>query len=342
MRRREFLVLAGVGTVLGARPLRADHHIDSADPLVMDFDLQSLKGRYTPLDDFYIRNHFAVPTEPAGALLQVNGEVRKPLSLGLAELSRLHAVTLGAVLECAGSGEGPRELASNGLWHGWRLSDIVSMAEPAAGAKFLHLHGRDGFARSVLLDGALANGLLATELNHEPLRPNHGARWRALFPGWYGMDSVKWLARIEVSREALPADGDAYLKMISTPSGQIERVPLPPVQVKSVITSPAAQAVLHVGSVEVAGVAWSGLAPVRAVEVSADGGATWRAARLDPGSRFEWVLWQCRLTVSKRGVVEFACRAADEKGNTQPASRAENRLDGYVDNLIEHVRCLVV
>lgn len=335
-------MLAGAGALIAARPLRGDHHIDSADPLVMDFDLRTLQGRYTSIEDFYIRNHFAAPVGAGDGILQIQGKVKKPLKLGLPDLNRLHTVTTGAVLECAGSGQGPRELVSNGLWQGWRLADIVSMAEPTADAKFLHLHGRDGFARSVPVDGALINGLLATQLDHEPLRRNHGAPWRALFPGWYGMDSVKWLARIEASSQPLPAVDNTYLKLSSTPSGQFERTPLPPIQVKSVITSPAAEAVLHPGTVELTGVAWSGMAPVRMVEASADGGATWLPARVDPGARFEWALWRCSLTLSKRGVVEFACRAVDGQGNTQPATRDPNRLDGYVDNVVEHVKCLVV
>ncbi len=327
---------------MAARPLRGDHHVDSADPLVVDFDLQTLRGRYTSIEDFYIRNHFDTPMGPGDGLLQVQGEVKKPLKLALADLDRLSTENVGAVLECAGNGTGPRALASNGLWQGWRLADVVSMAQPTREGKFLHLMGRDGFARSVPLEGALANGMLATKLDHQLLRPHHGKPWRALFPGWYGMDSVKWLERIEVSREPLPAVGNTYLKLSSTPSGQIERAPLPPIQVKSIMTFPTAGAVLKPGAVQVAGVAWSGVAPVAKVDVSADGGQTWQQAKLDPGARYEWALWRCSLTLVKRGVVELACRATDASGNAQPSTRDATRIDGYVNNLIEHVRCLVV
>ena len=335
-------MLAGAGALFAVRPARGDHHIDSADPLVMDFDLQTLQGRYTSIEDFYIRNHFAAPVETGEESLQIQGAVKKPLKLALADLSRLHPVTMGAVLECAGSGQGPRELVSNGLWQGWRLSDVVSVANPTAEGKFLHLYGADGFARSVPLEGALAIGMIATQLDHEPLRSNHGKPWRALFPGWYGMNSVKWLERIEVSSQPLPPVGSTYLKLSATSSGQIRRAPLPPIQVKSVMTSPSSGAVLKPGALEVTGVAWSGVAPIAMVEASADGGATWLPAKLDSGTRYEWTLWRCAFTLTRRGAVEFACRATDGGGNTQPATRDANRLDGYVDNLIEHVQCLVV
>ena len=38
-------------------------------------------------------------------------------------------------------------------------------------------------------------------MNGVPLPPEHGFPLRALVAGWYGMDSVKWLTRVEVSQE---------------------------------------------------------------------------------------------------------------------------------------------
>ena len=121
---------------------------------------------------------------------------------------------------------------------------------------------------------------------------------------------------------------------------------MPAIQVKSVVISPAGGAVLHAGAVEVTGVAWSGVAPVVKVDVSADAGQTWQPAKFDSGpdsgTRYEWALWRSPFTLARRGVVEFASRATDEHGNTQPATRSATRLDGYVNNVIERVRCLVV
>jgi DMSO/TMAO reductase YedYZ molybdopterin-dependent catalytic subunit len=342
MLRREFLKWSAAGAWLVARRLNADHHVDSEDPLVVDFDIQTLDGRYTSIEDFYVRNHFDASSGPGGGILQIQGAVHKPLKLAPEDLDRLRTETMGAVLECAGNGTGPRALASNGLWQGWRLADVVALAQPAPEGKFLHLYGQDGYARSVPLNAAVENGMLATRLNHSPLRPNHGRPWRALFPGWYGMDSVKWLVRIEVAGQPLPAVNDTYLTLRSNASGQIERAPLPRVQVKSVMIAPAAGAVLKLGTAEVRGVAWSGVAPVAKVEVSIDGGQAWQSTQLDPGARFEWALWRGSVNLSRRGMVELACRATDQRGNVQPASRDPNRLDGYVNNVIERVRCLVV
>ena len=105
--------------------------------------------------------------------------------------------------------------------------------------------GRDGYKRSVPLERALADGILATHLNSRPLTLHHGAPWRAVLPGWYGMDSVKWLERIVVAAAALPPEGGTYQQSRQTSSGELDRQPLPRVQVKSVITDPQQGAVLQ-------------------------------------------------------------------------------------------------
>ena len=102
------------------------------------------------------------------------------------------------------------------------------------------------------------DGLLISGLNGRPLVRNHGAPWRALFPGWYGDDSVKWLERISLAPAPLPPVGQTYMEVWQAPSGSIETKPLPRVQVNSVIISPVDGAVLHSGKLQLKGVAWSG------------------------------------------------------------------------------------
>ena len=142
-------------------------------------------------------------------MLQVEGEVEQPRRLAPADLAPLLERELGAVLECAGNGVGPRGLVSNGSWAGWPLPAVLSLARPTRATAHLHLCGGDGYARSVPMERALEGGLLVTRLNQRPLTRQHGAPWRALFPGWYGMDSVKWLSasscrRIPCHRSAAP------------------------------------------------------------------------------------------------------------------------------------------
>jgi DMSO/TMAO reductase YedYZ molybdopterin-dependent catalytic subunit len=312
----------------------------SADPLVVDFDLNSLNGRYTLVEDFYVRNHNSIPPRTDAPRLGIGGEVEKPVELTRDELERLPKCELGAVLECAGNGVGTTGLVSNGLWSGWSLADVLMLSRPNVVDAYLHLFGRDGYPRSVPLERA-QRAVLATHLNGKPLTPKHGAPWRVLFPGWYGMDSVKWLERIVVSKSPLPPQGNAYLALVQGTSGKTERRTLPRVQVKSVIVDPLDRSVLPRRKIEIRGLAWSGEGGITTVEVSENGGKSWRQGHVDGPAGFEWTVWNVTLEPTQPGVIEFVCRATDDKGNVQPAQRDPGRLDGYANNWYHRVRCVV-
>jgi DMSO/TMAO reductase YedYZ molybdopterin-dependent catalytic subunit len=250
---------------------------------------------------------------------------------------------VGAVLECAGNRTRLASLASDGVWLGRPLGDVLALAQPKPAGTFLHLFGQDGFVRSVPIERAMEEGFLVSRLNGHPLTRNHGAPWRALFPGWYGMDSVKWLQKLVVAQAPLPITDNTYLKITAQPEGGQQIEPLPRMQVKSVITAPADGAVVERGKVEVHGLAWSGFGKVSKVALSADDGASWQAATLDDaGSDHDWALWQIALPVDQHGPVNLVARATDVNGNTQPATRDPRRLDGYAYNVCHHVRCIVI
>ena len=341
MNRRNFVTLLSSG-LLVPQTLKAEHHVISMDPLEMEFDLGSLQGQYTSVGDFYVRNHFAEPAGVEGANLRIEGEVEKPGDISPADLAVLGRRKFGAVLECAGNRVGSTGLISNGAWNGWSLKDVLMMARPTSSAAHLHLFGRDGYKRSVPLERALADGILVTQLNSRPLTLRHGAPWRALLPGWYGMDSVKWLERIVVATAPLPPEGGTYQQSRQTPSGEIDRQPLPRVQVKSVIVDPQQGAVLRRGRVEIRGLAWTGAGEIDSVQVSADAGSTWQSATLAARADLEWIVWKASLELTRPGVVEFVARAEDAQGQMQPAERDPARLDGYTNNWYHRVRCVLV
>lgn len=341
MDRRSFMTLLG-GGLLVPRTLKAEHHVISVDPLEVEFDLRSLQGRYTSAEDFYVRNHFATPEGSEAATLRIEGEVEKPRDFAPPDFAMLHDWKSGAVLECAGNRVGSTGLISNGAWSGWSLKDVLTMARPTAAAAHLHLFGRDRYKRSVPLHRALADGILVTRLDSRPLTRQHGAPWRALLPGWYGMDSVKWLERIVVAASPLPPEGGTYQQTRQTQSGEVDRQLLPRVQVKSVILDPQENSVLRRGKAEIRGLAWSGAGKIDSVEASGDGGGTWRAATLDSGADLEWVVWKASLELTRPGAVELVARAKDAQGHVQPAERDPARLDGYANNWYHRVRCVVV
>jgi len=237
---------------------------------------------------------------------------------------------------------GATGLVSNGAWTGWAFKDILTLARPNAAAGHLHLHGRDGYKRSVPLDRAMADALLVTQLNSRPLTLAHGAPWRVLLPGWYGMDSVKWLERIVVASAPLPNEGGTYQQSRQTGSGEIEREPLPRVRVKSAILNPRPGSVLRKGKTEIRGLAWTGAGTIASVDVSADGGRTWQPALLDSAGALEWVIWKTSVELTEAGTVEFVSRAKDTEGQVQPAERDASRLDGYTNSWYHRVRCTVV
>jgi len=343
MRRREFILLPALALGGSAAPLQADHHLLSLNPLIVDFDLSTLEGRYTDLPDFYIRNHFEIPQMPEPYFLRVEGEVDKPLRIGMEDLQRLAKKQVGAVLECAGDPATVASLVSDGLWDGWRLGEVLAMAGVKKEGAFVQLFGRDGYARSVPVERAMNDGLLISGLNGRPLARNHGAPWRVLFPGWYGADSVKWLERILLAPTPLPPVGDTYLEVWQGPAGAVEKKPLPRVLVNSVITSPAEGAILHSGKLALRGVAWSGSGKIRSVQASADSGKTWRSASIDSGaSPYDWALWQAELEITQRGPIELVSKATDARGNTQPPVRDPRRVDSYGNNVWNRARCVVV
>ncbi|MGH9430686.1 MAG: molybdopterin-dependent oxidoreductase [Terriglobia bacterium] len=331
----------GVAAALHPSRLIAAHHQLSADPLVVECDFDGQIQPVTPFEDFMIYDHFSLPVLPPPAQLRIDGEVGQPGEIGIERLTTLPTARVTAVLESAGNGAGPRGLMSNGVWEGWRLADVLRMAQPGSGAAWVNLYGAEGYARSVPLDRVIRSGLLADRLNGRLLDKTHGMPYRAAFPGWYGMDWVKWLSRIEVAREPLASAGSDYLELLRGPGGKTIRRQLPPVQAKSIIVSPQKGATLNVGKVELSGVAWSGHG-ISKVEVSSDAGSTWNEAQLDAGEIYSWRIWRAEMTLREQGLVTFACRARDSQGISQPASRDPARLDYFALNEIQRMSCLVV
>jgi sulfite oxidase len=109
---------------------------------------------------------------------------------------------------------------------------------------------------------------------------------------------------------------------------------------KSFVTHPAGNAPLRAGPTQVHGVAWSGQSPVSAVEVSIDGGRTWRAARFfgPEMGRHAWRQFVLPVTLAA-GSYEITSRAIAEDGEVQPELRAENERayahNGWRDHAVK-------
>lgn len=335
----------------------------SSEPEVLEFPLETLDGFITPNELFFVRNHHLVPHLDAAAWnVSVEGLVDRPLRLSLDDLRAMPRESRQATLECAGNGRAGLDPAvhgvqwacgavGNAVWSGVPVrhvleraglrTEAVDVVFEGADRGLVHTMpkpcGRIPFARSLSVGIAASEGpILAYEMNGEPLPVAHGAPVRLIVPGWYAVASVKWLARmVAIDR---PFQGYYQTTDYTTwivKDGNPELAVIGPMPVKSVIARPVAGARLALGrSVELFGAAWSGEHEVVGVEVSVDGGETWRTAVLrGDSSPGVWRHWSYEWTVDGPvGMRMLLSRARDSAGRVQPMERDWNHGTYVVDH----------
>ncbi len=286
------------------------------------------------------------------------------MTLSLADLRAMQATTLRVTMECAGNGRGqmlPRypsmpwleEGVSTAEWTGVPLCELLGAAGLKPSAKDIVFHGVDrgidrgiehAFARSLTPADALREEVLvAHAMNGAPLPPQHGFPLRLVVPRWYGMASVKWLARIEAIERPFDGIQQALSYHFKTESG-VKGAPCRLMRVKSLMAPPGIPDFytrvrsVTPGRVAIIGRAWSGEAPVSRVDFAADG--AWNPAALDP-PRFAhaWQGWHAEWHAAP-GEHELACRATDEAGNTQPLAPVSDAT-GFGNNAVQRVRVTV-
>lgn len=337
--------------------------VHATHPFNAETRLDALGELVTATDAFYVRSHGEVPeVDPETWRLRVHGEVERELELSLSSLREVcleRRVT--ATLQCAGNrragliavrdipGEAPWGPGATGTatWSGVALSDVLSLAKPLVEAKHVGFVGADTsseaqslqrFGGSIPLEKAnRPEVLLAWGMNGEPLPAVHGAPVRVVVPGYIGARSIKWLEEIEVRSTPWPGyfQDVAYRLLREDESpGPGVGMPLGLVALNSEVVSPADGATVKAGPVEVRGYAFAGgERTVSRVDVSRDGGATWKPAELlvDLGP-WAWRHWRIELDLSP-GDHQIVVRAWDSSAATQPESEvALWNPKGYVNN----------
>jgi DMSO/TMAO reductase YedYZ molybdopterin-dependent catalytic subunit len=265
-------------------------------------------------------------------------------------------------MECAGNGRAhldPRpvsqpwllEAVGTARWGGTPLRPLLAEAGPGEGAVEVLFTGVDrgaeggdeqAFQRALPVEESLRDEvLLAYEMNGAPLPPQHGFPLRLVVPGWYGMTNVKWISEIEVLREPFSGYQQSWSYRVRQTEEE-EGEPLSRMLPRSLLVPPGIpefltrERLLPAGEVLVQGRAWSGLAPVASVELSADGGSSWAAAELEPeDGRWAWRGWSYRWQADPGSWV-LCSRTRDEAGNEQPLEPAWN-LGGYANNAVQRV-----
>jgi DMSO/TMAO reductase YedYZ molybdopterin-dependent catalytic subunit len=304
--------------------------LSAQKPEISGFDISLLDQPATPNDLFFVHDHFPAPdVTSAGWMLTIGGAVAAPLEIPLDDLAARPRKTLGVTLECAENPAGGG-LVSHAEWTGVSLASILQAARPTADAGAIRLDGADGFSRVVPLAKAMgADPLLALTMNGEKLPVNHGFPLRAIIPGWYGMDSVKWLRSIHVLAGEPPSQ-DYVREVRSLLAGRQRTDAVTAMNVKSTFSRPVDGATLFGRRFTLRGAAWAGENRVRRVEVSIDGGRSWQPARLESESKpYAWVCWSYEWTIAQPGSYELAVTATDDQGRQQPAERPSNRADDY-------------
>ena len=299
--------------------------------------LQDLAGVITPSGLHFERHHSGVPElDAATHELLVHGMVQRPIVLTLADLRRLPSVSRIHFVECAGNSgrehagrPGEDAQKSHGLvscseWTGVLLKTLLAEVGVKPEATWVVAEGADPsrLARSIPLAKAQADVIVAYGQNGEALRPEQGYPLRLLVPGWEGNLNIKWLHRLQLADGPAMSKDEAASYTDFLPDGRARWFSFE-MDVKSVITRPSGgQSLPGPGRHEISGIAWSGRGRIARVEVSADGGGTWRDATLS-----EPVLPKAvtRFTLSwdwdgrERWIQS---RATDDTGDTQPTREA--------------------
>jgi DMSO/TMAO reductase YedYZ molybdopterin-dependent catalytic subunit len=329
--------------------------------------LEGLRHPITPIGLHYLLIHFDIPVVDAATWrLQVRGLVERPLSLSLDELKARPARTEAVTLECAGNGRAllaPRALSQPWLreavgtaeWTGTPLAPILEDAGIDPNASEVVFTGLDRgiqgevehtYERSLPLEDATRDEvLLAYAINGEPLPPQHGYPLRLVVPGWYGMTHVKWLDSITVADEATGGWQQSVAYHLRESEDE-QGTPVTRMLPRSLLSPPGIPDFLTrtrfvaPGPTALEGRAWSGHGPIDRVEISVDGGESWKDARLDePVSEYAWRGFAYDWN-AEPGEHELCCRAHDAAGLVQPLEPIWN-YDGFCNNAVQRVRVVV-
>ena len=309
--------------------------------------LQDSAGIITPAALHYYISHGFVPPDidPQQHRLLIHGMVDRPVIFTMDDMHRLPSVTRTHFVECvANTGRTVRilpnqtvqkthGLTSCSIWTGVKLSRILDMVGVQKGGGWIVAEGAEGqmHSKSIPIEKAMDDCLVAYAQNGEAVRPEQGYPLRLITPGWEGVSNVKWLRRIKVVDEPYAQERETDQYQVFMEAGKYAdgkarwfNYELGP---KSVITRPSGgQQLKSQGFHEITGLAWSGAGAIRRVEVSTDNGQTWKDAELQAPvlpkahSRFvfEWN-WNGEETV-------IMSRSTDDRGQIQPTIAAIGKI----------------
>jgi len=338
--------------------------------------LADLRRPFTANEAFFVRYHVAnIPeVDPRAWRLRVSGQsAQRSLELTLDQLrSDFERVSIAAVNQCSGNRRGlftPRVpglqwthgAIGNATWTGVRLRDVLRKAGVGAEALEVVFDGADAavlpatpdFVKSLPVERALdENTLIAFEMNGSALPHWNGAPARLVVPGWTATYWVKHLTDIRIVPKAF--DGFWMTTGYRIPTGAFpgarfmsqetrETTPITENLINSLVTSHESGGRLPRGkSATLEGWAWDGGSGIAAVEISVDGGQTWKPGSLGQDyGRFAWRGFRVPLDTARTGPIELLVRASARNGAQQPAQLTANP-SGYHHNAIQKLALEVI
>ena len=320
----------------------------------------------TPNHLFFVRDHFV--NRPVLSddewRLYLTGVGVEARTVSLAYLRSLPSKSLTVTLECAGNGgygrgadrqqHHMRSMVGTAVWRGVPVVTLFKKEIPPEVTEFV-FRGYDGgedpdepvpidcYTRSLPRVKALdEDTLLVYEMNGEPLPQEHGFPVRLMVPGWYGMDSVKWLRSIEARSEPVGHFYDDHrYRAQSTDAGLHAGRRVREMGVKSLVLRPSNGQRILLGDIPISGFAWAGENEVAGVDISFDGGQRWQPAELGDEVRpYSWRPWSLTYQADEVGPLDFVVRAVDSEGRSQPMDALAART--YEANWVQRVRVFVV
>ena len=306
--------------------------------------LHDLSGTITPSDLVFQRHHNGIPTiDPAKHTLTIHGLVDRPMVFTVEELKRFPSISRIYFLECSGNGRGafktPRPemtaqqvdgMTSNCEWTGVELKTLLREVGAQSSAKWLLAEGNDAarLSRSIPMEKAMDDAIIAWGQNGEPLRPANGYPIRLFLPGFEGNANIKWLRRLELGREPWMFRDETSKYTDPLPNDTARQFSFV-LDAKSIITTPSYPGKLSgAGWWPIRGLAWSGRGKISRVDVSTDGGKTWTIAEIVGESlpkahvRFQH-MWKWDGQAAR-----IMSRAIDETGYVQPTLAEYTRVRG--------------
>lgn len=241
----------------------------------------------------------------------LGGMVEVPLPLSYRDLTSLPATEVECALACIGNTPGG-PLMGQARWEGVPLQTLLNEVHVLPEARYAHLHAADGYATSIDL-AHLNRALLAYRLNGDPLPQEHGFPVRLVVPGLYGYKMPKWIQRVELAEAPLAG---LWEKRGWSALGRV--------RVTSAIQS---HQIAADKSVLLRGMAFAGENPLRAVEISIDGGP-WMPVTFSQRTPFVWAEWSARWEPPGAGHYHIRVRATDSSGQTQTEDNASAYPDG--------------